>query len=451
MFKKFTKSYWFKSGSLTLLNRLSITMFGLLNFFFLIRILDQDDFGAWVIFLSITGLSESIRNAFIYNPLLRYLNSEDEENHKDIKSASLSLNLFAAFLISTLFVVLAFTVNFFFDAPELKNMLLISIISVFGFTLFAHFTFLQQASLKFGGTVVSTFVQKFVLFAYILYLFITGAETSLFMLALVFSIGYVFSSALAFYFARNERQFTFGFDRVWISKLFHYGKYTLGTNISTMLNKSTKEWFLGSMLGTASVAIFSPAVRVTNLFEIPLAAIASVFYPEMINRVKNEGESAAKYLYERSVAIIMVAILPCVILIFAFAEPIVLIIAGPKYPAAVPVLRIMVLYGLFEPFQRQFGVTLNAIGKAHINFYFIVVSSAIGIVITWVSIKMYGIMGAAYGTILTYALGAAIIQYILYKQINVRTLNIFKYSIQVIKQGAGFVSKIWKNKSLKNG
>ena len=88
MFKKFTKSYWFKSGSLTLLNRLSITMFGLLNFFFLIRILDQDDFGAWVIFLSITGLSESIRNAFIYNPLLRYLNSEDEENHKDIKSAS---------------------------------------------------------------------------------------------------------------------------------------------------------------------------------------------------------------------------------------------------------------------------------------------------------------------------------------------------------------------------
>ena len=128
MFKKFTKSYWFKSGSLTLLNRLSITMFGLLNFFFLIRILDQDDFGAWVIFLSITGLSESIRNAFIYNPLLRYLNSEDEENHKDIKSASLSLNLFAAFLISTLFVVLAFTVNFFFDAPELKNMLLISII-----------------------------------------------------------------------------------------------------------------------------------------------------------------------------------------------------------------------------------------------------------------------------------------------------------------------------------
>lgn len=451
MLDKLKKSYWFKSGSLTLLNRISITLFGLLNFFFLIRILSPNDFGVWVIFLSITGLSESIRNAFIYNPLLRYLNSEDEKNHKHIISASLSLNLLAAFIISIVFIVLAYTVNYFFDAPALKEMLLISIISVFGFTLFAHFTFLQQANLRFGGTVVSTFFQKLVLLAFILYAFISGYEPTLFELALYFSLGYVISSFLAYWFARRESTFIFSFDKVWISRLFHYGKYTLGTNISTMLNKNTKEWFLGGMIGPASVAVFSPAVKVTNLFEIPLAAIASVFYPEMINRVRKEGVSAAKYLYERSVAIIMVAIVPCVILIFFFAEPIVLIIAGPKYPEAVPVLQVMVLYGIFEPFQRQFGVTLNAIGKAHINFYFIIVSSAIGILITWLSIKYYGIMGAAYGTILTYGLGAAFIQYILYKQIDVRTLNIFKFSAQVIQQGCQMMVKIIRNKSLKDG
>lgn len=447
MFKKILGSYWFKSGSLTLLNRVSVTAFGLLNFFFLIRILDQNNFGIWVIFLSITSLSESIRNAFIYNPLLRYLNSAEEKDRNDIISASLVLNLIAATVISLVFIVVALTIDYFMDAPPLRNMLLISIIAIYGFTWFAHFSFLQQANFKFSGTFYSTFLQKFTLFAYVLYVFIFDADTSLYQLALVYSLGYVFSSTSAFWFARKERAFNKGFERSWLSKLFHYGKFTLGTNLSTMLNKSTKDWFLAGMIGTAAVAVFAPAVRVANLFQIPLDAIASVFYPEMINRVKNEGFKAAKHLYEKSVGLILVVMVPGVLLVFFLAKPIVLFIAGPEYPASIPILQIMAFYGIFEPFQRQFGVTLNAIGKAHINFYFVIISSVIGIIITFLSIRYFGIIGAAYGTLITYSLAAVVIQYILYKQIGVNTLNIFKYSAGAIKQGYLMVTKSTANKS----
>lgn len=435
MLKKLRSSYWFKSGSLTLLNRLAITLFGLLNFYFLVRILSKNDFGIWIIFLSILALSESIRNAFIYNPLLRYLNSEEEKNRKNVISASLALNLIAACIISVLLIILAYTINYFMDASQMTSMFLISIISVFGFTLFAHFNFLQQAKLRFGGTVVSTMIQKGSLFLYILYVYLTEAHTSLYLLSVVYSIGYVLSSVIAYFFARTESVFTWKFEIVWMNKLFHYGKYTLGTNISTMLNKSTREWFLAGMIGNSSAAAFAPSVRVTNLFEIPLGAIASVFYPEMINRVKLDGVSAAKYMYEKSVGIILLAIVPAVLIIFVFAESIVNLIAGPDYPESIPVLQIMALYGVFEPFQRQFGVTLNAIGKAKINFYFIVISSAVGIVFTYVFISKFGIMGAAYSTILTYALSACVIQYILYKQIGVNTINIIKYGIEAIQKG----------------
>ena len=431
-----------------MLNRVSVTAFGLLNFFFLIRVLDQNNFGIWVVFLSVTALSESIRNAFIYNPLLRYLNSADEKDRDDIISASLVLNLIAATVISLIFVAVALTINYMMDAPPLRNMLLISIIAIYGFTWFAHFSFLQQANFRFAGTFFSTFLQKFTLFAYILYVFIFDVETSLYQLAFVYSLGYVLSSTSAYIFARNERAFNKDFNRVWLSRLFHYGKYTLGTNVSAMLNKSTKEWFLAGMIGNAAVAIFSPAVRVANLFQIPLDAIASVFYPEMINRVKNEGYQAAKYLYEKSVAMILVVIVPAVLLVFFLAKPIVLFIAGPDYPASIPVLQIMAFYGIFEPFQRQFGVTLNAIGKAHINFYFIIFSSVIGIIITYVSIRYYGIIGAAYGTLITYSLAAVVIQYILHKQIGVNTLNIFKFSGQAIKQGYSMVIKSTAKKLL---
>jgi len=441
MLKKLLNSYWFKSGSLTLINRIAITLFGLLNFFFLVRILSKNDFGVWVIFLSILALSESIRNAFIYNPLLRYLNSAEGEEKKDIITASLFLNLLAAGIISVVFIALAFTINYVIDGPEMESMFLISIISVFGYTLFAHFNFLQQANLRFGGTVVSTMVQKGSLFIYILYIYIFHQPTSLYLLALVYSIGYVLSSIIAFFFAREENELYWKFDLKWTSKLFHYGKYTLGTNISTMLNKSTREWFLGGMIGNSAAAIFAPSVRVTNLFEIPLGAIASVFYPEMINRVKNEGNKAAKYMYEKSVGVLLIAIIPALILIYFLAEPIVLIIAGAEYPESIPILKIMVFYGLFLPFQRQFGVTLNAIGKAHINFYFIVITSVVGIIITYIFIRLYGSIGAAYSTVVTYALSAFIIQYILYKQIKENTFNIFRFGILTVKNGISYLLK----------
>ncbi|MTI20828.1 hypothetical protein E1176_07335, partial [Fulvivirga sp. RKSG066] len=352
--KKIKNSYWVKSGSITLLNRIAITLFGLLNFFFLVRTLSKSDFGVWVIFLSILALSESIRNAFIYNPLLRYLNSEKDENRKHIITASLALNLLAAGVISAIFVALSFTIEFFIDAPIMPSMFLISIVSVFGFTLFAHFNFLQQANLKFMGTLVSTMIQKGSLFIYILYIYIFKVETDLFMLAAVYSMGYVASSIVAFLFATKESELYWQFDFKWLSRLFHYGKYTLGTNLSTMLNKSVREWFLGGMIGTSATAVFSPSVRVTNLFEIPLGAIASVFYPKMINRVREEGTGAAKYMYEKSVGVILIAVLPAVAFIFIFADFIVLVIAGPEYPESVPVLRVMALYGIFEPFSRQF-------------------------------------------------------------------------------------------------
>lgn len=434
MLKKLLNSYWFKSGSLTLINRIAITLFGLLNFFFLVRILSKNDFGVWVIFLSILALSESIRNAFIYNPLLRYLNSAEEDEKKDIITASLALNLLAAGIISVVFVALAFTINYFIDAPQMSAMFLVSIISVFGFTLFAHFNFLQQANLRFGGTVVSTMIQKGSLFLYIAYVYVFDVHTSLYLLSVVYSVGYVLSSVVAYFFAQKESELYWKFDLVWVRRLFHYGKYTLGTNISTMLNKSTREWFLGGMIGNSAAAIFAPSVRVTNLFEIPLGAIASVFYPEMINRVKKEGNEAAKYMYEKSVGVIIIAVVPAVILIYLLAEQIVLIIAGPEYPESIPVLQVMAIYGIFEPFQRQFGVTLNAIGKAHINFYFIIISSFVGIIFTYIFIDQFGIMGAAYSTIITYALSAFIIQYILYKQIGVNTTNIFKYGIQTVSR-----------------
>ena len=60
--KKINGSYWLKSGSFTFLNKIFITLFGFINFYILIRVLSKEDFGAWVLFISVATLLELIKH-----------------------------------------------------------------------------------------------------------------------------------------------------------------------------------------------------------------------------------------------------------------------------------------------------------------------------------------------------------------------------------------------------
>ncbi|NQY09681.1 MAG: oligosaccharide flippase family protein [Flavobacteriales bacterium] len=432
MFDNIRKSYWFKSGSFSLLNRISITAFGLLNFILLVRIMTPRELGVWTLFLSVTAVFESIRNAFIYNPLLRYLGTY-KSSELDIISASLILNLLTGCFVIVSIIVLSFTLHLFWDAPGLSEMYLIYCFGAVFYTWFSHYNFLQQANMKFAGTFFSFFVQKLVPFIYICYQYIQGASIDLITLTIVFVLGYFFSGIVAFLFALPYLKFSTSINFYWIKKLFGYGKFTFGTNISSMLNKNIGDWLIGGMIGTRGVALYNPAMRIANLFEIPLGTIAEIIYPAMIKRLNDKGEGSTVHLYERSVSLIILCIIPCVILVYAFAEPLVLLLAGEQYRESADLLRITILTGLFVPFLRQFGVAMNAIGKAHINFYFISSSAVVGVVITYFFVLVFGLIGAAYGSLITLVAGTICVLIILNRILGVSLLRILMYSMADLK------------------
>ena len=441
---KLLNSYWVRSGFISLMTRVFGMGFGFINFFIIARILEKNEFGIWVIFLSILKFSESIRTAFIYNPLLRYLNSEkdEEKNRKKILDASLTLNLSLAVIVSLIFLVLAGTINYFFDAPEIGPMLIGSIVSVFAFSFLIHINFSEQASFKFVGSALSSTFPRVFLFLFLGSSFITGNSVTLTNLVIFFNIGYVIAVLFALSYSSNRKELILSnIEKEWIWRLFHYGKFTFGTNMSSMLNKSSKSWFLGGLIGNAAVAIFAPALRILTLLDLPLIALAKVFYPKIISMTKDHGEGKARSMYEKSVGILFFALLPFVAILFIFAEQVIWLLVGPDYNESIPILQILVVCGLFEPFNKQFGVTLNAIGKAHINFYFVIVSSFVGVIISLIGIVYFGIIGAAYGTVLTSILSFITIQFVLAQQIGVNTLNVFRSGFETILLGIRILNR----------
>jgi len=107
-------------------------------------------------------------------------------------------------------------------------------------------------------------------------------------------------------------------------------------------------------------------------------------------------------------------------------ELIITLIAGDQYLDTIPLLRFVVLFSLFTPFLYQTGITLESVGKPKINFYFTVISFFLNFLLNALFISQFGIVGAAYGTLVTYFIVFCAGQVMLKKLVGVQTGNIFR-------------------------
>jgi lipopolysaccharide exporter len=448
---KLNKSYWLKSGSYSFLSRVSTTLFGFVNFYILIRILAKEDFGVYVLFFSVANFMELIKHGFVRNPLIRFLAGSNEEEAPKIQLASLYLNAVIGLGEVLLLILCSFYLSEFWAAPQLKSLFLIYILSTIALIPINHFDIVQQAKMEFKGTFLSNFTRQLGLFLYISLIFFLGWSVKLDYLIYAQFITIVFSGFISYTFAKKHIQLSGVLDRKWILELYHYGKYTFGTNVSSTILKNVDSWMLGKFLSPAAVTIFNPAIRVSNLVEVPTDTLTSILFPQLSKRIATEGKGIAKHLYEKSVGTLTAIMLPVVIVIIILAKPIVGFIAGPGFEETVPVLQITMLYGLIIPFNRLMGITLDAIGKAKTNFNFVFRNAMINVVSNLYFIHKFGIIGAAYGTLTTYILVLIYGQFYLHKNLNVRVAGIinhfFNFYRQVFSMTINFVKKYTKKNS----
>lgn len=420
------KSYWIKSGVLTLLDRISLLVFGFLGFILLVRIYDKDVFGYWVLFLSTVTFFEVGRNGLIQNGLVKFLTTAktDEERGK-ISTASMVLNVALSVINVVLLVILAPMAASIFDGEIIKDLIYIYAITTLVMIPMQHFIFVQIAHLDFKGPMLANFVRGGVFFLFVAFIFISSRDEPLTSLAYVQIIGALGGSIVSFIFARQYYKFSKEIDWAWVSKLFYYGSFTFLTNLSTMLYKSIDKWMLGAYHSSAGTALYEVCIKVNNLLEAPTQAIAQIVFPKSARKGESEGPEAIKKLYEGAVGAILAIVIPAVLFVFLFPKLVVLFLGGSEFIEAVPILTITVFYALFLPFANQFGTILDSIGKPQINLAFTLLGALINIVANYFFIINFGVIGAAYGTITTYVITFILNQIVLNKMFKVNWWRAF--------------------------
>lgn len=422
------KHYWLKSGSYTLVMNMQSFLFGFGGFYLLVRMLDKHHFGIWTLFVAITSVFEMARNGLVPNALIKFLSDNPEEEKPKIISAS--------FVLSGLLMIFCIILNVSFAGyfsrlwhfPEMVNMfLMFNLVYLLGGFL-SQFQSIEQANLQFRGILITTFIRQGGYFFYILISFILHWDISLMSLIYVQCIATGLATAVQYFIVRPMLFISYEWHYEWVRKLFNYGKFAFGIFVGSILSSSVNQVMLGTMVSTDAAGSYNLALRIVGLTDIPINAMGTIVFPQSARRFAEQGKSAGKYLYEKSVGTILAILLPFVLFILIFPGFVVRIIAGTNYADAIPLVQFVIITCLLNPFIRLFGTILDSIGKTRLNFLIMIIFAVINLITGYLMIKHFGIMGCVYGTAVADTIICFIMLIIVYKELNVNALNTFIYA-----------------------
>ncbi len=444
--KSFKDSYWLRSGFFSILQRIVIVLFGFAGFFILIRLFPKEEYGIWMLFMSFTTLTEVLRQGFIRNPLITYLNGSDEKDHNSIINASFILNVGTTVVLAAFILIFGKTLSILWNAEGLDVLLLLYVLTTVVLTFFSHYEYVLEAKLDFKKKFYVYFIRHGLFLFYILWYVYFDLELTLVNLTLAQLATIIITTVQLFFYSRKYLSFSISIDKGWIKKMFSFGKYTFGTNLSSMIMGNVDQWMLSSIISPVAVAIYNPAIRIAHLVDVPSMSVASIVFPKVASRVKEEGGKAAKYLYEKSVGLILAILLPMLLLILIFPDFVIYFIAGEAYSDSIPILQVTILYSIFIPFGRQFGIIVDGMGLPKISFYFVILKVIINVICNYFFISHFGVIGAAWGTLCSLLIGFILNTVYLQRKIDMKLMNIPVHILSFYKDGLHFTMNFLKSK-----
>jgi O-antigen/teichoic acid export membrane protein len=426
-------SYWVRSGAYSFGSRFSTLLLGFGSFYFLIRYFDKSDFGLWSLFLTITTLVEMSRNGLIQNALIKLLHSAPQGESGKIVAASWIINGVFSALTYGLLLLMAYALGDLMDASSFVTM-----IAWYGITMLilipmSEFNYLQQAAFSFQGIFWTSVIRQGLMFASVLLIYVYHIHITPVELVIVHMGCTMAGLIVSYLLSRPYVKYELSIDQQAISKTFRFGRHVMGTNISSLLFKSTDQLALGALLNPVAVATYNAAMRLSNLIEYPATSVAEVVYPKSAARFNEEGEQGGGTLYEKSVGFVLAITVPIVVFVWIFADLIILLIAGENYVESASLLRITILFGLFTPFNRQFGAIMDSSGRPHLNFRVVFVSMLANVATNVTFILLFGLEGAAYGTLLGYLIMYILSQRVIRSHFDVRMSRILGHSVMFYK------------------
>ncbi len=425
----------------SLMANVSVAFLGLLSFMLLTRQLPKELFGEWVLFITLATFVDLLRFGLTRTSSVRLLSGANVDEKKTILGSSFRINLI-------LLGILTFSCWAIFGVLEIGQLQINN-----GYRLFLiYYPFLALSNLSWNNA-MSLFqaeqnfnrmmwvrlsnVGLFCLFLTLNHWWLEwGLETIIWVNVAVNAFSGVWCSLRSWdgltYLTNAQKKVE--------KDLVNFGKYSMGTLISSSLLKSSDTFIIGMspILGSAGIAMYAIPLKLTDLLGIPLHSFTMTAYPRMAKKSVEGDVLGAKKIFYSYVGIVTLLFFPVALVGFVFAEQMVLFLGGAEYVDALPLLtlifRVFTVYIMLLPIDRFTGVLLDSINKPKLNLYKVLVMTFSNIVLNVLAVFVFeSLVAVAVGTVLFTIMGMVMGFYYLKREIQVKSKHILSESVVFLK------------------
>ena len=197
----------------------------------------------------------------------------------------------------------------------------------------------------------------------------------------------------------------------------------IGISISSLIISQTDIIMIGSLHASKDVALYAVASKISGLLTFFLVSVNTVVAP-LISEYYHGGKRAEliKIIDISSKIIILTTASAAFVLIF-FAQY-VLLIFGDEYVYAKDVLVVLCVGHCINALTGPVSYIMSMTGYQNYVVKILAVSCVINIILNWILINEYGIIGAAYATAIATIFWNLSMYLVVLKKLNINVLRI---------------------------
>ena len=386
-----------------------MSVLGMVNIALLYRALPVADVGKWVFFLSLLLLVDTFRSGFITTAFIKFYAGATPARRAEVAGSA----WYVAGAITGTLLLLNLIALFFTGYITNAGMLLF--LRWFGITYTATLPFFMatcvvQAEQRFDRLLYIRLINQGLFILLVGLLIVTHTANLLYILYANLIAAVV--TSLVTLLAGWARPGTFR-SRTGggIRELFHFGKYSVGTTLSSNMFRTSDTFIINFMLGPAALAVYNLGQRLMEVIEIPLRSFAATGMPELSAAYNQDNKELVIFTMKRYAGMLTMALIPACLAAVAFSDIAIMIIGGSKYAGteAANVLRIFMVFALLYPIDRFLALTLDVIHKPRVNFIKVLIMLAGSVAASFTGVLLLGnIYGVAIGNIVPTLIGVAI-------------------------------------------
>lgn len=389
---------------------------GMITAIILLRALSISDMGDWILFFTSFLLLDTFRSGFLTVAFIKFYSGAEKERADEIMGSTWVI----AILITLGFVILNFPA--YFIARYIHNEGVSLFLKWFGITYIVSLpyfvsTCILQAKQRFDQLLV---LRLFNQGSFVIFLLVFIAVKNINVNTVIYS--YIYSNVLASLISIIKGWTlidTIKFKtKGALNELYHFGKFSVGTSLSSSLFVTADKFIINFMLGPVALAIYDTGGKLLQVVEIPLRSFVATAMPSLSSHYNKGFKTDVLVVMKKYIGMITIMLVPLTLLTFVLADYIILILGGEKYvtSGAPNVLRIFIIIALLFPADRFLGLTLDVIHQPRINFFKVLLMLMVTVITDFLAIYITGNMyGVAMATIFPTLTGIIISFYALNK------------------------------------